>query len=207
MTTVYFIRHAESDYNERDGRVRPLTKKGMADREMVVLYLRGKNIGAILSSPYRRAVDTLSPFAEERGLEIELIEDFKEHRICRAWIEDWKSHAKKAWADFTLKIPDGESLSEVQARNVSALNIALARFKDKNIAIGTHGMALSTIIKYYDDSYGYDDLMAMADITPWVAKMEFKETEIISIEKIDLFDPSAWRRSVPFADEGKRVEG
>lgn len=32
MTTVYFIRHAESDNTVRDGRIRPLTKKGMCDR-------------------------------------------------------------------------------------------------------------------------------------------------------------------------------
>jgi len=30
-------------------------------------------------------------------------------------------------------------------------------YEGKNIVIGTHGTALSTIINYYDSTYGYDD--------------------------------------------------
>ena len=77
MTTVCLIRHAESDYSVRESRIRPLTPKGLADRALVTEFLRGKNIGAVLSSPYRRAVDTVAPFAEEKGFEMELLEDFR----------------------------------------------------------------------------------------------------------------------------------
>ena len=58
MTTVYFIRHAESDFSVRDGRIRPLTEKGLADRKLATEFLQGKNIDAVLSSPYKRAVES-----------------------------------------------------------------------------------------------------------------------------------------------------
>ena len=60
MTTVYFIRHAEADNTNRDGRNRPLTEKGMNDRALVTAFLHDKNIDAILSSPFKRAVDTVA---------------------------------------------------------------------------------------------------------------------------------------------------
>jgi 8-oxo-dGTP diphosphatase len=40
--------------------------------------LRDKNIDAVLSSPFKRAVDTVADFAGKNGFEIELVED------CRA---------------------------------------------------------------------------------------------------------------------------
>jgi len=53
--------------------------------------------------------------------------------------------------------------------------------------IGTHGTALSTIINYYDSTYGFADFMAMVNIMPWVVSMSFDETSCVDIEKIDLF--------------------
>ena len=44
MTTVYFVRHAEADNSVRDGRIRPLIKKGMSDRALVTTFLNDKNI-------------------------------------------------------------------------------------------------------------------------------------------------------------------
>jgi 2,3-bisphosphoglycerate-dependent phosphoglycerate mutase len=38
MTTVYFIRHAQSDTKVHDGRIRPLTEKGMNDRILVTEF-------------------------------------------------------------------------------------------------------------------------------------------------------------------------
>ena len=60
-----------------------------------------------------------------------------------------------------------------------------------NPAIGTHGTALSTIVNYYDSSYGHADFMAMVNIMPWVVKMYFDGQNCAAIEKLDLFHPDA----------------
>ena len=60
MTHVYFVRHAEPNYENHDDRSRELSSKGSADRALVTDYLRDKGAIAVLSSPYRRAVDTVS---------------------------------------------------------------------------------------------------------------------------------------------------
>jgi 2,3-bisphosphoglycerate-dependent phosphoglycerate mutase len=187
MTTVYFIRHAESDFSIKDDRTRPLTAKGSADCALVTEFLQNKKIDAILSSPYKRAVDTITGFAESVELPIHKVEDFRERE--HIWIDDWLPNAEKQWADFSYKIPGDESLAEVQKRNIAALKSVLRQYKNKNIVIGTHGLALSTIINFYDKSYGFDEFMKMVFITPWVVIMDFDENGCIGMKKVDLFKP------------------
>jgi len=40
MTNVYFVRHAEPDYNVRDDFARPLTKKGKEDAKLVFVVFK-----------------------------------------------------------------------------------------------------------------------------------------------------------------------
>jgi 2,3-bisphosphoglycerate-dependent phosphoglycerate mutase len=191
MTTIYFIRHAQSDITVRDGRIRPLTAKGRDDCKLAAAFLQDKRIDAVLSSPYKRALDTMAGFAKKNGFEIEIVEDFREQKSSSNWDRenDYLDLLRRQWADFSYVLTDGESLAGVQSRNIAALNGVLTRHKDKNIAIGTHGTALSTIINYYDNTYGFDDFMAMLNIMPWVVRMEFDGFDCIGMEKIDLFQP------------------
>ena len=192
MTTVYFVRHAEADNSVRDGKIRPLTEKGITDRALVTAYLQDKKIDNILSSPFKRAIDTIADFAEQNGLNIETIEDFRERKSDSDWIRDtdfWP-FIERQWADFSYSLSDGESLSEVQNRNITALNEVLVKYTDKNVVIGTHGTALSTIINYYDNTYGFEDFMDMVNILPWVVKMKFDGVNLVDMWKIDLFAPN-----------------
>jgi len=191
MTTVYFIRHAQADFSVRDGRIRPLTGQGLADTRLVTAYLSGKHIDAVYSGPFKRAVDTIKGFAGHYGFEIKLIEDFRERksdsdmtRINRA---EFTLFMERQWDDFNYTFSDGECLAGVQKRNIAALEELLVQCREKYIVIGTHGTALSTIIQYYDRSYGFADFMAMVDIMPWVVKMTFDKNKCAGIEKINLF--------------------
>ena len=188
MTTVYFIRHAQADPSVRDGRIRPLTEKGLAGRRLVTEFLQNKRVDAVLSSPFKRAVDTIADFAKKNGHEIELVEDFRERTSDSDWdrAADFFPLIERQWADFSYTLSDGESLGEVQARNISALNEALIRYQDQTIVIGTHATALSVIINHYDDTYGFADFMAMVHIMPWAVKMVFQKNACAAIEKIDL---------------------
>ena len=63
MTNIYFVRHAEPNYNNHDDLTRELSPKGMTDRELVTAFLADKQVDIVLSSPYKRAVDTVTHFA------------------------------------------------------------------------------------------------------------------------------------------------
>lgn len=187
MTKVYFVRHAEPNYNNRDDMSRELSAKGMVDRELVTQFLADKNIEVVLSSPFKRAFDTVVHFTDSKGLNIEIIDDFRERKVDSIWIEDFVSFSKSQWADFDYKLSDGESLNEVQSRNISALNSVLEKYKGKNIAIGSHGTALSTIINYYDKSFEYEDFERIRTVMPWIVEITFQNDECILIKYVDLF--------------------
>ena len=191
MTTIYFIRHAEADRTVHDPYTRPLTEKGLRDRALVTAFLNDKNIDAIFSSPFKRAVDTIADFANHIGQRVTVMDSLKEHDTIgdNYPSDEYFLFIKKYWEDFHHKAPGDESLSEVQERNISAIKSILIGYRDKSVVIGTHGIALSTIINFYDSTYCFDDFLAMVKIRPWVVKMDFNDDGCVGMEKIDLLNP------------------
>lgn len=187
MTSIYFVRHAEPDYTNHNDMERPLTQKGKEDREKVTHFLHDKNIDIVLSSPYKRAVDTVKEFADSCGHLIITVEGFRERKVDSGWIEDFNKFTKMQWDDFDYKLSDGECLREVQKRNIDALMQVLRDHRDNNIVIGSHGTALSTMINYFDPTYGYDDFQSIRSLMPWVVRFSFEGDKLIDIEKIDVF--------------------
>ena len=120
MTKVFFVRHAEPNYNNHNDYLRELTPRGMADRKLVTTFLSDKQIDVVISSPFRRALDTVSDFAENNDLPIEINDAFRERKVDSCWIENFSEFTKRQWSDFSYKLSDGECLKEVQDRNISA---------------------------------------------------------------------------------------
>jgi len=175
-TNVYFIRHAQPDFTVREDAVRPLSAKGKEDAKSLVRVFAKVDIDHIYSSPFLRAVDTVLPLAEQRGMTISLVEDFRERKVDSGWIEDFHTFAKRQWMDFQYKLTDGECLAEVQERNVRALGDILKRHPDSSIVIGTHGTALSTIFYHYDSTYGYEWFERIRTVMPMVVKASFTDS-------------------------------
>ena len=132
MTHVYFVRHAEPNYQNHDDALRELSPKGLADRALAAGYLRDKGVDSVLSSPYRRAVDTVAPLADALGLTVETMDGFRE-RAVGDWVEDFGGYSQRQWAYFDYKLPDGESLREVQKRNLKAGDEVLERFAGRRL--------------------------------------------------------------------------
>ena len=188
VTTVYFVRHAQPNYNNHDDATRELTEKGLQDRKLVTEFLRDKQINAVLSSPYKRAVDTVKDFADTYGFAIRLVDDFRERKIESTWIEDFKGFSKKQWSDFDYKLSDGESLREVQTRNISALKQVLDEYTGKTVVVGSHGTALCTILQYFNPSFGYDDFDQIRPLMPWIVKFTFENDTCPEIQTYNLFE-------------------
>lgn len=187
MTNIYFVRHAEPNYNNHDDMTRELSPKGMKDRELVTVFLRNKHVDVVLSSPYKRAVDTVADFAYVHDLTISTVDDFRERKIDSAWIEDFNAFTRKQWADFHYKLSDGESLDEVQRRNIAALNEVIRQHENRTIVIGSHGTALSTIINYFVPQFGFDEFTRIKSLMPWIVHFSFYGNNCIAIEEFDLF--------------------
>lgn len=188
MTQVYFIRHAEPDYTNHDDLLRPLTEKGLKDRELVSRFLQDKDISVVLSSPYKRSVDTVKHFADLHGLQIKTIDDFRERAVSEDWISGFNDFATQQWADRSFKLKGGECIQEVQQRNIKALLEVLKEYRDKNIIVGSHGTALSTIVNYYKSSFVIEDFLRIKKLMPWIVKFVFDDDKFISVQEYNVFD-------------------
>lgn len=184
MNKIYFVRHAKPDFSVHDDLTRPLTDKGIIDSKKLCEFLKEKSINKIYSSPYKRAIDTIKELAQNLSIKIEIVDDFRERKISNIWIEDFNKFSKSQWENFEYKLNDGESLNEVQSRNIKALHKILNENSNQNIVIGTHGTALSTIINYYDKTFDYLSFTKIKDIMPFIVCMEFEKTNVLNIDYI-----------------------
>lgn len=181
MTTIYFIRHAQPNYDNHDDYSRELTEKGLQDCKDLVKRFEDIKIDALYSSPYVRAIDTIKPLAENRQKTIHLVKNFRERKIGNHWIKDFNGFVEKQWTDFSFRLSDGESLSQVQARNIQALETLLKEHPEQTLVVGSHGTALSAIINYYQPAFTYSDFQKIKDVFPWLITLQFDGNSCISI--------------------------
>ncbi len=177
MTKIYFVRHAQPEHNWEDDRTRPLTEEGRRDSATVLDFLKDKEIDVFYCSPYKRSMDTIAETAAFFGKEIITDERLREREKGL----DGNNHGmfQKRWADHEYHEEGGESIAMVQKRNIEALNEILLNHKDKNIVIGTHGTALSTILNFYDSHFGCEDFLRIIDWMPYVIELDFEGNKLV----------------------------
>lgn len=171
-TKIWFVRHAKPDQHIREDALRPLTEQGRRDALRLVELFSCETIDRILTSPLPRAVETVRPLAEARGLEIQTEDAFRE-RVVGMWVEDFHEYARRQWADFDFRLEGGESLREVQSRNLAALERILDKHPGHSIVIGAHGTALSTVLHHYLPNFGYTGFLRILDEMPFIAALRF----------------------------------
>ncbi len=188
LTTVYFVRHCQSDFSHRDDRTRPLTAMGMEDSVAVARVLHDVPIDAFYCSPYRRSLDTIAGAAQEHGLPIQTDERLRERRSGEGGNsglkDDGNTPLRRRWRDFGWHESGGESLGAVQERNIQALQEILSENTGKTLVIGTHGTALSTILNHYHPAFGCEDFLRIVDWMPYIVQLTFDGQRLLTSEEI-----------------------
>ncbi|UNB46921.1 histidine phosphatase family protein [Staphylococcus coagulans] len=180
-TIIYFIRHVEPNYNNHDDMSRELTTKGLEASQKLITQFSSVSIDHFYSSPYQRAIDTITPLAKDRNLPIQIIDELRERQLSNGWVNDFNAIEQQQWQDFNFKLAHGESLREVQKRNIDALKMILKEGQGNTIVVGTHGTALSTIINYYQSDFGFDAFNQYKHCFPWIVTFEFDGNKLKQI--------------------------
>ena len=162
---VLLVRHAEPvaigtpDIADDD---RPLTEAGRSAAQELAVELDGWEITAIYSSPYARAVETVSVLAQRRGIGVQLIDDLRERRLSLEPHDEWRESLQRSWTDPDFALPGAESGREAQRRAVAILDLLRVRHPDGGrLVIGSHGNLISLILQALEPDVGYDFHMAM----------------------------------------------
>lgn len=185
-TYIYMVRHGESPKLEGDERTRGLTEKGILDTHRVTEILKTEGIDTFISSPYKRAMLTIEKSADFYEKEILIYENLKECRFSSEdkIISDKEVYplVKKMFSKPEFSPTEGESYVDCQRRVVRVLKEILMDFQGNKIVIGTHGLVMTQMMNYFDNQYGFEFLMNTSK--PDVYKLEFKEEQLINVERL-----------------------
>ncbi|WP_368289699.1 histidine phosphatase family protein, partial [Lacticaseibacillus paracasei] len=135
MATIDLVRHAEPDITIHDDFLRPLTSAGQRQTQQLVDSLHQYPYTAFFSSPLKRAVDTITPIADDHGLPVQKNELLVERKMP-AWLPNFSDYVNQQWQDLTFFEKPGESIHQVQERYLSFLyGLPSSAF----VAVGSHG--------------------------------------------------------------------
>lgn len=153
MKTFYLVRHAHAQWQPDENR--PLSTVGKRDAEKIAELLLHLPIGAIYSSPYRRAVQTIQPLAVKIGRRVSTVPDLRERRLGRFNGDDFENAVLATWADFTFAFDDGESNEAAQSRAVDFVQGLQKGGGVGPFVLSTHGNLLALIVNCFDPALGY----------------------------------------------------
>lgn len=156
-STLILIRHCQSSGQAPDA---PLTAQGAADARALAARLATLGIGAVYSSPYARAVQTIEPFAAARGLSINIDFRLRERLLSAEPLDDWLDHVRASFADPDHRAPGGETLREAQARGLEAI-AQIHADGSATAAVATHGNLTGALLQKMDPTFGFTAWQAM----------------------------------------------
>ncbi|MGP4081824.1 histidine phosphatase family protein [Pseudalkalibacillus sp. R45] len=181
MTTIYWVRHAHSIYSP-DEYGRGLFEHGIEDAERITECFQNVHVDVVLSSPYRRAVDSVKGIAEAKGTEVGTVENLKERTLSGSPVEDFDEAINKVWSTTTFTFPGGESNTQAQQRGISSFRFLLEKYEGKHVVIGTHGNIMVLIMNHFDRQYGFDFWKQL--IMPDIYKVTFEQQELNKVERL-----------------------
>lgn len=181
MTNLYLVRHAHSVYTPEE-LTRPLSEQGLNDAKIITDTLIGMNIDYVISSPYRRAIQTVEGIAAYIGGAIVIEDDFKERLLSGQPVEDFQAVIEKVWEESSFAWEGGESNAIAQKRGTEAVMQVLKKHPNKNIVFGTHGNLLALILNAFDKSYGFD-FWKQLDM-PDIYKLAFEGADLKSVSRV-----------------------
>lgn len=188
MTTIYFVRHAESPKTDLDERTRGLTDTGQMAAARVSRFLTTEKINFFYSSPYQRSLLTIEGAARSLGQAIRIDENLRECVFSgqnqTMPQTDVYPLVRQMFADHAFSRNGSETFQSCQRRGVQALTAILQNHPGKRIVIGTHGLIMTAIFHHFDTKYDFDFLWQTTK--PDIYQLTFIETELVNMSRITL---------------------
>jgi 2,3-bisphosphoglycerate-dependent phosphoglycerate mutase len=150
---IHLVRHCEATGQEPDA---PLTEMGLRQAVDLADHLDHNPIVLIISSPYTRAVQSITPLAERLGILIETDGRLVERVLCGTPLPDWRERLEESFLDLDLCLPGGESSRAAMTRAVAVVE-AIEKEPGRDVLIVTHGNLLTLIMKHFEEHFGYAD--------------------------------------------------
>ena len=205
-TVIYLVRHAET-IDEKGIRNTDETSQMINEKE--ILSIKGEedskklsenkeleNIDILWCSSYTRAKQTAKYIASKNNLQINLDYRLNERKLgnldeIAVFMSDKKTRdpSQEQLLFPKFKTSDGESAEDTNERMTEFLNEILEKYKDKRIAIVTHGGSIKFLLVNWCEvnenvklEYKGRELNIKS---PCLIKLTFRNKELMDLEQIN----------------------
>ena len=204
-TIIYLIRHADTinelgirNTNETTQIINEkeiLSIKGEEDSKKLSKNEELKNLNAIWCSSYVRAKQTAKYIANENNLQINLDNRLNERKLgnlneIAIFMKDKKTRdpSQEQLLYPKFKTSDGESAEDTKTRMTDFLNEILIKYKEKRVAIISHGGSIKFLLLNWCNvnnnmKLEYKD-KELNITSPCLLKLTFKNEELINLEQV-----------------------
>jgi 2,3-bisphosphoglycerate-dependent phosphoglycerate mutase len=158
MSEILLVRHCESSGQEPGA---PLTERGLRQAAALSRFLEAFPVDRIVCSPYRRALQSIAPFATQRRLRVEEDPRLAERRLAGEPLEDWRTALRRSWEDFDYRAPGGETSREAQARARDAIEEVAAA--GECTLLVAHGNWIGLALNAFDPDFGFAQWEALTN--------------------------------------------
>jgi probable phosphomutase (TIGR03848 family) len=174
VTTFFLVRHAVTSHtgHRLSGRMPDvhLSDEGRDQAEAVAGRLEKVPFKAVYSSPIDRTMETARPIAARHGLDVHTAPALSEVEFGRWTNRSFKALSRtKMWSTVQrwpsgARFPEGETLRDVQARAVDAIELLRARHPKKVLCCVSHADVIKLLAAHYLGLH--IDLFQRIDIGP-----------------------------------------
>ncbi|WP_223068425.1 histidine phosphatase family protein [Paenibacillus caui] len=179
MKNIFLIRHCKAEGQDPSAK---LTLEGEGQAQELASFLKNEGIELIITSPFRRAIETIMPLCKILSLSYTIEERLKERVLSTVDLVDWMDKLKLTYDNVDLKYKGGESSREAMNRGIEVINEIISG-SNKNIAVVTHGALMSLILKHFDNNIGFEEWRKLSNPDVYKIRMEDKEKTIKRIWK------------------------
>lgn len=174
------IRHATTTGQAPDA---PLAPEGYAQAKGLIPVLSKLSAGPLYSSPFRRALETLEPYADTIGQSITTLNGLHERTLSPTPLNDWEDHLKRSFQDPNYAPVGGESLNMLYERTQPAFS-QIEAVGGPLPAFVTHGGITSALFNRIDPQFGFEKGRRLGN--PALFEVTLEGGRLTSYEKLEI---------------------
>jgi 2,3-bisphosphoglycerate-dependent phosphoglycerate mutase len=152
VSEILLVRHCTSCGQEPDAR---LADAGLQQAVDLAEALARHAIDHVVSSPFRRALQTIAPFAVRAGLPVHEDVRLAERTLSAEPLDDWLEQLHRTWEDFDYRAPGGETSREAQLRGRAVVD-EIAGAGHRCAVLVSHGNLIGLVLQSIDSRFDYE---------------------------------------------------
>ncbi|KKI90624.1 phosphoglycerate mutase [Bacillus sp. SA1-12] len=177
MKSIYLVRHCEAKGQDASAE---LTTRGFNQAIELSNFFAELTVERIISSPYKRAIQSVQPLAKRLEIEIESHTQLTVRILSTCNLPDWYEKLKITFDDLGVKFEGGESSQEAMQRILAVVEEEFRSECDHSVIV-THGNLLSLLLHHYNKEFGFDEWKNLSNPDVFLLK---KENDNVMFERI-----------------------